>query len=62
VVKNFTLKGERRLEWRSEFFNLFNHTTFGLPAGAVSTPSTFGAITSTVGNPRIIQFAAKFIF
>jgi hypothetical protein len=62
VVKNFSIGGERRLEWRSEFFNLFNHTAFGLPASAVSTPSTFGSITSTVGNPRIVQFAAKVLF
>jgi outer membrane receptor protein involved in Fe transport len=62
VVKNFSLGEQRRLQWRSEFFNVFNHPNFGNPAGAVNTVSTFGSITSTVGNPRVVQFALKFLF
>jgi len=51
-----------RVEFRSEFFNIFNHAQFGNPGGARSTASSFGVISSTVVSPRIIQFALKFNF
>jgi len=56
------------LDFRAEFFNLFNHAQFGLPgedlaAGVGQQPSSqFGVINSTVGNPRLIQFALKLQF
>jgi Carboxypeptidase regulatory-like domain len=50
-----------RLQFRSEFFNIFNHPQFAQPGSFLEAPD-FGQITSTVGNPRLIQFALKFIF
>jgi len=64
------------LDFRTEFFNAFNTPQFASPdlnAGSVAqdpstgatlwVPSqTFGQITSTSVNPRIIQFALKLIF
>jgi len=60
-----------KLEFRSEFYNLFNHTNFYLPSsglgGTLSTPTTMnsptsgGTITSTF-EPRIIQFGLKLIY
>jgi hypothetical protein len=57
---------------RAEFFNLTNtpqfsnHSTFlgyGDPTLPVPTASaSFGRITSTATNPRLIQFAAKYVF
>jgi hypothetical protein len=54
------------LEFRTEFFNLFNRTQFAPPntiCCAVNNKN-FGVITSTAPgtNPRLVQFALKFFF
>jgi hypothetical protein len=48
------------LEFRAEFFNLFNRTNFRAPNGNRSS-AAFGTITSTY-DPRIIQFGVKLNF
>jgi hypothetical protein len=62
VVKHFPVRENLRIDFRSEFFNLFNHAQFALPGADFNAPATFGAISSTVGNPRVIQFALKAAF
>jgi hypothetical protein len=49
------------LQFRSEFFNLFNIVDMGLPAN-VLTGSGFGEISKTAGNSRQIQFSLKLIY
>jgi hypothetical protein len=49
-----------KLEFRAEFFNVFNHTQFNAPSGSISS-STFGEVTSAA-NPRIGQMALKLYF
>jgi hypothetical protein len=64
LIKRTSLKalGESaNLEFRSEFFNAFNTTQFGNPGTNVSA-ATFGVISGTAVNPRIIQFALKLNF
>jgi hypothetical protein len=64
VFKHFPLhkiKETADLEFRSEFFNLFNHPIFADPDTTFTDPS-FGRITQTLGNPRIVQFALKLTF
>ena len=51
------------LEFRTEFFNLFNRTQFAPPNTSVGS-STFGVVSSTAAgtNPRLVQFGLKLIF
>ncbi|HEY3706354.1 MAG TPA: carboxypeptidase regulatory-like domain-containing protein [Terracidiphilus sp.] len=49
------------LQFRSEFFNIFNIVTMGLPAN-ILTGSGFGMISKTAGNSRQIQFSLKLIY
>ncbi len=50
------------VQFRAEFFNAFNHPQFNNPSLSASSPTTFGVIGSTSVNPRLIQFALKYIF
>jgi hypothetical protein len=60
VNKNFRIREGLALQWRSEFFNVLNHTNLGIPT-AVSTSAAFGQIRTTY-PPRQVQFALKLIF
>jgi Carboxypeptidase regulatory-like domain len=62
LIKQFALPWENTgLNFRAEFFNLFNHAQFGSPVADISSPG-FGAVNSTVNNPRLVQFGLKFTF
>ncbi len=50
------------LQFRAEFFNLFNHPQFNIPGGLNFAAGGFGQITSTSVNPRLIQLALKYVF
>jgi hypothetical protein len=64
LFKDFVITERVRVEFRSEFFNLFNHANFNNPAANVAPASigSFGKSTSTVTDPREIQFALKLYF
>ncbi len=77
VIRRFRIRESKSIEFRAEFFNLFNHVNLAnpisnfnaVPASSISItgqiigdPSDFGRITSTSNNPRLIQFAVKFNF
>jgi len=67
-----------KIEFRSEFYNIFNHTNLYLPATTTGTQGTLNLNTTTTGGtvspgsqgglisstftPRVIQFALKVIF
>jgi hypothetical protein len=62
VIKQFALPREGMgLNFRAEFFNLFNHPQFGSPIADISAPG-FGSVNSTVNNPRVVQFGLKLTF
>ena len=62
IGRKFVITEASAIEFRAEFFNFTNTPKFGLPIGDFSTGSAFGQITSTVANPRIVQFALKYSF
>jgi hypothetical protein len=70
VIKDFPLSFREGmgLQFRAEFFNLFNHPQFFLPGIGnsgqqdINSPLSFGVISNTVNNPRLIQFALKLNF
>jgi hypothetical protein len=62
VFKRTTIMERLNVEFRAEFFDLFNHPQFGPPNSTATSP-TFGVVTNTVNNTfRIAQFGLKFIF
>jgi outer membrane receptor protein involved in Fe transport len=61
ILKTIPLSESRHLDFRAEFFNVFNHTQFFNPDGSTSDGSQFGQVTQT-RDPRLVQFALKFFF
>jgi hypothetical protein len=75
ILKNTAITERFTLQFRSEFFNLFNHAQFLTPSGIVSfsgistvggvttgTPSaSFATVTNTVPQ-RVVQFSLKLLF
>jgi hypothetical protein len=63
VIKQFKLPWENMgLNFRAEFFNLFNHAQFGQPINDINASNGFGAVNSTVNNPRLVQLGLKLTF
>jgi hypothetical protein len=70
IIKDFPLpfREGMNLQFRTEFFNLFNHAQFYLGGAGgsgeqdINAPATFGVINNTVNNARLIQFALKLQF
>ena len=68
VAKNTTISERLRLQFRGEFFNIFNRANFGTPnavvfTSATATPlSTAGVISSTATTSRQIQFGLKLLW
>ena len=62
LFKQFPLGEARQLELRFEFFNLFNHADFAAPGSSITSPATFGKVSSVNNTARQIQMAGKFYF
>lgn len=63
LIKSFRITERQAVRFTADFFNLFNHASFASPAFVdISSPGNFGAITSTVGTPRLIQFSLRYSF
>jgi len=78
VIKRFPFGEAKNVEFRAEFFNLFNHVNFANPISnlnavpaqnispttgqIINDPGGFGRVISTSNNPRLIQFALRVNF
>jgi hypothetical protein len=71
LMRSFPIREHQTLEFRAEAFNLPNLVNFSPPTTAVIAPNfgqptsgggALGAFSSTVYDPRILQFAMKYIF
>jgi hypothetical protein len=66
VNKRFTTPIERlKVEFRSELYNVFNHTNLYLPSSPTGTQGSApngGGIISSTFTPRVVQFALKLIY
>jgi hypothetical protein len=60
VIKDTAINESTKVQFRAEFFNVFNNVNFSGPSNS-TTSGNFGAITGA-GSPRILQFALKFLF
>jgi hypothetical protein len=60
AIKRNPITERLNLEFRAEFFNIFNHPNFGTPGVTIGT-SAFGQLTSAA-SPRDIQFGLKLNF
>jgi hypothetical protein len=61
LSKRFGFTDSMNLQFRAEFFNLFNTVNFNNPGVTVATSATFGRITAAQ-DPRILQFGLKLVF
>jgi hypothetical protein len=62
LSKRIPITEAKALEFRAEFFNVFNHAQFLNPSGDIdSGPTSFGVV-SSARDPRIGQLSAKFIW
>jgi hypothetical protein len=73
IFKDFRFTEHSYLQFRTEFFNAFNHPNFANPSANISSPGSFGKVSNTLapilgtdsggpGDPREIQFALKLFF
>ncbi len=60
AIKNFRIRENKTLQFRAEFFNVFNQTNYRLPNNDINSPN-FGKIQGSL-DPRLIQLALKFLF
>jgi hypothetical protein len=61
LTREFHVYDATKLQFRWEVFNVPNEAIFSNPTAALNS-NNFGIITTTAADPRIMQFALKYIF
>jgi hypothetical protein len=60
LLKDIPIRESKNVQFRAEFFNVFNHANFRLPNNDISSPN-FGQIQDALPG-RLVQLALKFLF
>jgi hypothetical protein len=60
LARTFPIREGKTLQLRGEAFNILNHANFNVPVSSLNS-GAFGKIQSA-DDPRILQFALKFVF
>src|SRR5262249_31561046 len=60
LSRTFTVREGQELQLRAEAFNILNHANFSTPIATLNS-GAFGQIQSAA-DPRILQFALKYVF
>jgi hypothetical protein len=61
IAKQTNITERLKFNFEAEFLNAFNRVQFGPPALKVGN-ATFGVVSSTLNQPRAVQFAGRFSF
>jgi hypothetical protein len=62
MARNFAINERWKAQLRGEFINALNQVVFGTPGRDVTTPSTFGVITTQGNTPRTVQLVLRLTF
>jgi hypothetical protein len=62
IYKSVTIKEYYKFQFRAEALNLTNTVLFASPSTNISSPGTFGVITSQTNFPRLIRLGVRFTF
>jgi Carboxypeptidase regulatory-like domain/TonB-dependent Receptor Plug Domain len=62
ILKDTRITEGTNLQFRAEFYNIWNHAQFAPPAGNDINGASFGIVNATSVTPRVVQFALKFQF
>lgn len=62
IYKTYTLKEYYKFQFRAEALNLTNTVLFASPSTNISSPGTFGVITSQTNFPRLIRLGVRITF
>ena len=60
--KNFPIKEKANIQFRAEFYNMFNSVAFQQLQSANITSQNFGIYNTLSQNPRLVQLALRFVF
>jgi hypothetical protein len=60
--KNTYIGENVHVQFRAEFYDIFNRVVFSGPSANINNPGTFGVVSGQANTPRLIQLALKLIF